>query len=157
VRVERDLEGLTLRDLSDREFLLVIRDAGGVLPTYVTAADIAEHLRLTGDHPIRSVSSRLAWMKRLGAVEREYERDTHGNIRVHAGSGKPITTQGWALSDLGFQMAIGKLTKTQEQSLERLKDGQMLVTVAWMTQRVQNDPTVGRLMDRAYRSGLGKR
>jgi hypothetical protein len=156
MRVERELEGLTLRDLSDREFLLVIRDAGGVLPVYVTAADIAEHLRLTGEHPTRSVSSRLAWMRRLGAVEREYERDSKGNIMEYS-NGKPIMLQGWALSPLGFAMAIGKLTKAQKQSFDKLDDGQMLVTVAMMTQRVQRDPTVGRLMDRAYRSGLGKR
>jgi hypothetical protein len=156
MRIERDLEGLTLRDLSDREFLLVIRDAGGVLPVYVTAVDIAEHLRLTGENPTRSVSSRLAWMKRLGAVEREYERDRHGNPLI-AANGKPITLQGWALSELGLAMAVGKLNKTTQAAFDKLNDGQMLVTVGWMTQRVQQDPTVGRLMDRAYRSGLGKR
>jgi hypothetical protein len=155
MRVERELEGLRLRDLSDREFLLVIRDAGGVLPLYVTAADISEHLRLTGEHPIRSVSSRLAWMKRIGVVEREYERDRNGNIVEH--NGKPVTLQGWALSTLGFAMAVGKLTKAQEKQFDRLEDGQMLVTVGMLTSRVQRDPVIGRLMDRAYRSGLGKR
>lgn len=138
--VDRDLEGLTLRDLSDREFLLVLRDAGAMPGVFKTSTDLAGWLRLTGDHPVRSMSSRLSWMKRLGAVEREDE-----------------SPRGWCLSEMGLQMAIGKLTKTQEQALERLKDGQMLVTVQWMTRRVQGDQTVGRLMDRAYRSGLGKR
>lgn len=157
MRIERDLEGLTLRDLNDREFLLVLRDAGAVLPLYATAADIADHLRLTGEHPHRSVSSRLAWMRRLGVVDREYERDTHGQIVMRGDGTTPVYRQGWALNALGLQMATGALTKTQEAALERLKDGQMLVTVGWLTQRVQSDPMVGRLMDRAYRSGLGKR
>jgi hypothetical protein len=139
VRVERDLEGLKLSDLSDREFLLVIRDAGAMPGVFVSAQDIADHLRLTGEHPLRSVSSRMSWMRRLGVVERDPD------------------SKGWCLSELGLQMAVGKLKKAQEEALERLQDGQMLVTVHWMTRRVQNDPTVGRMMDRAYRSGLGKR
>ncbi len=157
MRIDRELGGLTLADLSDREFLLVIRDAGGVLPVYVTSTEIADHLNLTGENPTRSISARLAWMKRLGAVEREYERNSvTGNIK-ETRDGRPVHTQGWALSDLGFQMAVGKLNKAQKASLDKLSDGQMLVTVAWVAQRVQSDAQVGRLMDRAYRSGLGKR
>lgn len=157
MRIEQELEGLTLLDLSDREFLLVVRDAGGVLPDYVTALEVATHLNLTGEYPHRSVSSRLSWLKRYGAVEREFERDGAGNIRQNR-AGKPVYTQGWALSDLGLQMAIGKLNKTQQASLDRLGDAQMLMTVRWIAQRATGSgQTVSKLMDREYRYGVGRR
>jgi hypothetical protein len=157
VRVEQELEGLTLLDLSDREFLLVVRDAGGVLPNYVTAEQVAVHLRLIGENPVRSVSARLSWLKRYGAVDREYERDHTGNIRENR-NGKPVYTQGWALSELGLQMAVGNLTKTQQASLERLGDGQMLMTMRLLSQRViASNSTVSKLMDREYRHGVGRR
>lgn len=157
MRIEQELEGLKLLDLSDREFLLVVRDAGGVLPEYVTASEIAKHLNLTGENPSRSVSSRLSWLRRFGAIEREYRRDSNGNI-VETRDGKPIYEQGWALSSLGFQMAIGKLGKQQEKALDKLGDEQMLLLTRWLSQRVVGaDPTVSKLMDREYRYGIGRR
>ena len=152
------LESLTLLDMSDREFLLAVRDAGGLAPGFVTSTEVATHLNLGGENPSRSVSSRMSWLKRWGAVEREYERDSNGNIKEHERSGKPITKQGWQLTDLGLQMAIGKLSKAQQKSLENLKEGQMLMMTRWLSQRVAgSDGSVGKLMDREYRYGVGRR
>jgi hypothetical protein len=157
VSSERELPALTLLDFSDREFLLVVRDAGGIPPNYVTAEEVATHLNLTGENPSRSVSSRLSWLKRYGAVDREHERDVYGNIRYHR-NGKAMHAQGWALTEVGLAMAIGKLNKTQQAALDKLGDGQMLMTMRWLSQRVVgSSPTVGKLMDREYRYGVGRR
>jgi hypothetical protein len=152
-----ELTGLTLLDLSDREFLLIVRDAGGAPPGWVSAADVAAHLNLTGDNPGRSVSSRLSWLKRWGAVERQHERDEAGNIRYHR-NGKVVYAQGWQLTEVGFAMAVGKLNTGTEKSLDKLTDGQMLVMTRWLSQRVKSsDLTVSKLMDREYRYGVGRR
>jgi len=154
---DEGLTSLRLLDLSDRELLLVLRDvADGV--GWATAVDIAERLGVQGDHPHRSVAVRLSWLKRYGAVEREHERDPHTGALLYTRGDKPVYTQRWKMTDIGLQMATGKLTKTQEAAFDRLKDGQMLMTMRWLSQRVvASDPTVGKLMDREYRYGTGRR
>jgi hypothetical protein len=146
---------LTLLDLSDRELLLVLRDVSDGLG-FASALDIATQLDLIGDGH-RSVSVRLSWLKRYGAVEREMERDAQGNIRTTR-AGKAVTTQRWKLTDIGLAMATGKLKAAQERVFEGLDDGQMLMATRWLTRRVQaSAPTVGKLMDREYRHGVGRR
>jgi DNA-binding transcriptional ArsR family regulator len=154
--VADQLTSLKLLDLSDRELLLVLRDVADG-EGYAAAADIAERLGLGGDHPHRSVSVRLSWLKRYGAVEREHERDAKTGALLYRGT-KPVYTQRWKMNDIGLAMATGTLTKTQESALDRLKDGQMLMTMRWLSQRVvASDPTVGKLMDREYRYGIGRK
>jgi hypothetical protein len=150
-------EHLTLLDISDREMLLIVRDLTAQSDGYVSSAEMAEHMDLIGDHPNRTVAVRLSWLARYGAVEREYVRDTTGNIRVHR-NGKLMHTQRWRLTDLGLAMATGKLTKSQQKTLDNLGDGQMLMTMRWLTQRVVgSDAQVGKLMDREYRYGVQRR
>lgn len=153
---DEGLTSLTLLDLSDRELLLILRDVadgGG----WATAVDIAERLGLQGEHPHRSVAVRLSWLKRYGAVEREHERHPETGVLLYRGE-KPVYTQRWKMTDVGLQMAAGKLTKTQQAALDRLGDPQMLMTMRWLSQRVVgSSPTVGKLMDREYRYGIGRR
>jgi hypothetical protein len=73
-------------------------------------------------------------------------------------NGKLMYTQRWRLTDLGLAMAVGKLTKTQQKTLDNLGDGQMLMTMRWLTQRVVgSNEQVGKLMDREYRYGVQRR
>jgi hypothetical protein len=144
---------LTLLDLSDRELLLVLRDVSDG-QGWATALDIAAQLDVI-EH--RSVSVRLSWLRRYGAVEREMERDASGNIRTTR-AGKTVYTQRWALTGVGLAMATGKLRAAQERAFEGLDDGQMLMATRWLTRRVQaSAPTVAKLMDREYRHGTGRR
>jgi hypothetical protein len=148
---------LTLLDLSDRELLLILRDVGDGPEGWAEAVDVAERLKIDGEPPIRSVSVRFSWLKRFGAVEREAERDEKGNIRVTRG-GKTRHTQRWRLTEIGLAMATGTLKKAQEKTFDGLSDAQMLVATRWLTKRVMgSDPTVGKLMDREYRYGVGRR
>jgi len=149
------LEHLTLLDLSDRELLLILRDvADGA--GYALANDIATRLDLMGENPGRSVAVRLSWLVRYGAVEREHLRDAAGNIRYHR-SGKVMTAQGWKLTELGVVIATGKLSKTQEKALEGMNDGSLLMATRWMAGRIaSSNGTVGKLLDRQYRNGVGR-
>jgi hypothetical protein len=148
---------LTLLDLSDRELLLIVRDVGDGPQGWASSVDVADRLRVDGEAPHRSVAVRLSWLKRYGAVERELERDEHGNIKTTR-SGKSVTTQRWRLTDVGLAMATGKLKATQERTFDGLDDGQMLIATRWLTSRVKRSaPTVAKLMDREYRYGVGRR
>jgi hypothetical protein len=147
---------LTLLDLSDRELLLLLRDAADGTG-FADARDIAARLDLTGDHPHRSVAVRLSWLVRYGAVEREHARDERGNIRYHR-NGKAMTTQRWGLTDLGLAMATGKLTKSQEKTLEAMGGGSLLMATRFLSRKIRgSDEQTGKLFDREYRHGLGRR
>ena len=151
-----DKPHLTLLDLSDRELLLVLRDVADASTGYALAADIADRLDI-GEDGRRSVSVRLSWLSRFGAVEREYRRDSQGRLETTA-AGNPVKLQGWKLTDLGFQMATGKLKKTTERSLESLNDGDTLMAMRWISRRVSAaNGTVGKMLDREYRHGVGRR
>lgn len=149
---------LTLLDLSDRELLLVLRDVADAASGYALAADIADRLDI-GEDGHRSVSCRLSWLTRYGAVEREYERDSQGQIVMTGGRNPgPKKLQGWKLTEIGFQMATGKLKKQQERMLDGLDDGTALMAMRWFTQRVvASNDTAKKLLDREYRHGVGRR
>jgi hypothetical protein len=145
-------EHLTLLDLSDREFLLVVMDASDG-DGWSDAQDIANLL----DVERRNASSRLSWLVRWGVVEREHKRDEHGNIRYHR-DGKAMHTQRWRLTPIGADMATGKLRKTQETALSGAKDAEVLMLARTLAQRQKQLPfAVGKLMTREWRSVIEHR
>ena len=144
------LKSLTIEDLSDREFLLVVLD--------VAEADgwaDSDHVRLQLDMPKRfNASSRLSWLQRFGAVEREHERDEKGNIRYRK-DGKPRYTQRWRVTEIGEALAYGTLGKRQQDQLGKLSDDQMLHVTKWLSDRARgaDNPTVTKLVAREWRYG----
>lgn len=144
-------EHLTILDLSDREFLLIVRDVSDG-DGWADAIDVADQLDLTDK---RSASSRLSWMKRYGAVEREYERDEHGQLRTSR-DGTPKHTQRWRLTELGLAMATGKLNKTTQATLERMDSGALLMTARFLSGRAAADTSAGKLVMREWRHGVGR-
>lgn len=143
------LTSLTIEDMSDREFLLVVIDqeeADGWADSLAVAKALGFEKR-------RFAATRLSWLQRFGAVEREHERDEHGNIRWHK-SGKPMHTQRWRLTEVGDALAYGTLDKRQQDRLNQFSDDQMLYITQWLTQRARAaNPTVTKLMAREWRYG----
>lgn len=137
-------DSLRLQDLSDREFLLVMHDnvdADG----WVDSLQIANVLDL---RERKIASSRLSWLARWGAVEREIEQDEHGSLR-HRRNGKPVYTQRWRLTDIGWQLATGQIRKTIENQLEKADDAQMLAITHWLATR-STAATTDKLMQREW-------
>ena len=147
------LTSLTIEDMSDREFLHVVLDVAEE-DGWSSSDDVRRKLGM----PKRfHASSRLSWLQRFGAVEREYARDEHGNIRYRK-SGAVMTTQRWRLTDIGQALAWGTLGKTQENQLGKIEDEQMLHVVHWLTNRVRGaDPTTVKLVAREWRYGSSSR
>jgi hypothetical protein len=145
------IERLTIDDYSDREFLLVLADVADP-DGWALAADIAQQLDLAHK---AIASSRLSWLRRWGAVEREHERDEHGVLR-YTRDGKPRHTQRWKLTPAGAALAHGQLRKGQQQTLDKISDEQLLVLTRYVSQRTRNDGVSARLSQREWRYGHAK-
>lgn len=143
------IDSLRIEDYSDREFLLIVADIAASEDGWADSEQVAQRMDLTTR---RLASSRLSWLRRYGAVEREHARDEHGNIRYHR-NGLPMHTQRWRLTSAGEVVAFGKLRKADETALGRLKDEQMLLVTRWLTARTTGDGTVAKLVSREWRYG----
>ena len=141
---------LTILDFSDREFLLVVRDVADA-DGWTQAEEVATMLDLKGN---RSASSRLSWLRRFGAVEREHARDETGKL-LYTGD-KPRYTQRWRLTELGEAMAMGRLNKTQQGALDKMDDGALLMTARWLAGHASGDSGAGKLVMREWRHGVGR-
>ena len=148
------MDHLRLEDMSDREVLLVMLDLGG--GDAVAPADIAEHIGIRGEHPRRAVSSRMAWLKRWGAVDKEFETDEHGNV-LRRRSGEPRTTQRYRPTQLGRDVATGALRAAQSKTLDGLTDAQMLEVTRWLTERTDGNLNTLVRREWRYRTEYAKR
>lgn len=145
-------ESLTIDDFSDREFLLIVVDAYDA-DGWADSQEVADRLDLVNR---RFASSRLSWLARFGAVEREHRRDATGNLRWRK-NGQPMWTQRWRLTAAGEALALGRLRKGDETALARLKDDQLLLVTRWLTQRSGADGTTAKLVQREWRHGHARR
>jgi hypothetical protein len=137
---------LTLLDFSDREFLLIVHESADG-----DGWTDSESVRLALDlKERRNASSRLAWLARWGAVEREEARDDHGTIRTRR-NGKIVYTQRWRLTDAGHALAFGSLRAKQQQSLDRIDDTQLLEVTRWLSQRTRNGGITTKLALREWK------
>lgn len=126
------LEHLTLLDLSDREFLLIVAEVAEA-DGWTDSLDVANRLDLINR---RLASSRLSWLARHGIVEREHKRDVNGNIYVTRG-GKTVYTQRWRLTDLGYAYAHGALKARTQQALDRVGDEALIELTRYVTDRIK--------------------
>lgn len=140
---------LTIDDLSDREFLLVLDDVADD-DGWADSGHIADQLDAAKK---QIVSSRLSWLVRWGAVVREHDRDESGNLRYWA-DGKPRYTQRWALTPEGRALAFGSLKTRQRESLDKLDETQMIEVTRWLTTRSRSSSAVAsKLIAREWRYG----
>lgn len=143
------VERLTIDDMSDREFLLVLydqRDADG----WTDSEQIAQQLDLAER---RIASTRLSWLARWGAVEREVKLDDGGEP-VYTRHGKLRYTQRWCLTSAGSALAFGALKARQQQALDGVDDTQLLELTAWLTTRSRSgSDTARKLISREWRYG----
>lgn len=146
-------ESLTLLDLSDREFLLIL-DEHGDADGWTDSLEVAQALELKHRH---SASSRLSWLSRAEhpLVEREHLRDDHGNLRYHR-DGRIRHSQRWRLTDVGHAFAYGHLKAQTRNSLDRLDDVVLLEVTQIVADRARRDPTAKWLLNRQWRYGINR-
>lgn len=146
------LDRLRIEDFSDREFLLILVDVADE-DGWADSEHIAQQMDLTER---RIASSRLSWLRRYGAVEREHEQDADGNIRYFR-DGRVRYTQRWRLTELGRAVAYGRLRKGTETALDRVDEGGLLMVARWLSERSRGDMGAAKLVQREWRYGHGRR
>jgi hypothetical protein len=146
-----ELDHLRLADLSDREVLLALMDAADG-DGFASAPDIASQLGMKGDHPQRMVSSRCAWLRRYGAVERELLWDDNGNAIMNR-KGEQRTGQRWRPTELGYALARGSLKKAQENALAGLTDEQLVLATRAIAERARgsSNASFGKMTEREWK------
>jgi hypothetical protein len=147
------LESLRLDDMSDREVLLVVRDVSATSPDgWVLAVDVADQIGVRGERRKHSVSSRLAWLRRFGAAERELLWDENSNPIMNRAGTAQRTGQRWRLTDIGLAIANGNLRRAQERAVWDLDDSQALLLTRLLAGQIQGaDSTACKLAEREWR------
>ena len=146
------LESLRVVDFSDRELLLILNDVADG-DGWAYAQDMANRINLDHEHPNRSVASRLSWLVRFGAVEREHLSDEHGNL-MWTRSGRPKYGQRWRLTPIGRTYALATLTKAERSRLAAVDGDKMLLVTKWLAEQYRQSPDAGAsLMKREWTYG----
>lgn len=142
----------TIEDYSDRELMLIIDDAAQQMQDeWVFAHQVHDRLNLEWVE-LRSVSVRLSWLVRYGAVEREHLRDQHGNL-LYTRAGNVRLGQRWRLTGTGKALAKGTLTAAQRRAFEGITEEQLLVVAREVAnkQRRTTNQVVSDLTRREWR------
>src|SRR5215471_1778606 len=145
------LEHLRLVDLSDREILLTLVEVADE-DSFAHAEEIAAKLGMKGDNAKRCVITRLSWLSRYGAVERELLYDELGVPQTTRG-GKLKLGQGWKPTEIGYSIANGQLKQNQTKMLEGLTDAQMLSVTRYVAEQARGmgNFTSSKLIEREWR------
>lgn len=149
------MNSLRLENFSDRELLLIVHDVRDD-EGWSTARDVAERIDLDHDRPWVPVSSRLGWLRRYGATEREFMWDELGNP-MYTAQGKLRYTQRWRLTEAGLAIAHGTINTRQQEQLERFKDHQLILVTRWLAgRRRTGEDVTAALVRREWKHGLAQ-
>jgi hypothetical protein len=133
-----DLTSLTLFDFSDRELLLIVAEQADKLDGFATTSEVADALGITGDHRMNSVGSRLAALRRFGAVEKD----------------RNYSVSRWTVTPMGRLMASGKIKASAQKVLDGLGPESLLLVTRHLTTRARTAETPARLVQREFRRGF---
>lgn len=142
---------LTLVDFSDRDLLGLLIDAldpdGWASSEAISNLPGLKFLREGHPRPVQCVGSRLGWLWRYGAIEREQMRDEHGTkVYIAGDKSRPKLTQRWRLTPLGEAMVKGSLTKAQQAQLEGMGMDKMLSVTRWLGRSAIHAPDLARTL-----------
>jgi hypothetical protein len=144
------LEHLRLADISDREILLTLIDIANDDPAdndgWVDGPDIAQRLGMKGERPGRCVATRMSWLQRYGAVERELLYDANGNPITNRNTGEHKRGQRWRPTEVGHAVASGAMKKSQQNALDAMDDAQLLLTARFVADAARGSSGAGAKM-----------
>ena len=106
---------LRLVDVSDIALLAVLERVGDE-EGWASSVDVAGELALDALYPARNVGSRLGWLRRYGAVERDGGR--------------------WRMTAIGHRLYAAALDGEQLSVLDRLSRDDLLAVTHWLADRM---------------------
>lgn len=129
-------ESLKLVDYSDRELLHMVEDHAND-DGWADAKELGKALGIVGKRASSCVGSRLAWLRRYGAVEAE------------AGSKR----NKWRVTQIGHTMIRGELKASTRRVLDDVPDSQILLVTREVAQRqrAKRNDVQGHLIRREWR------
>lgn len=138
-------------EYTDRELLNVIMRCAAEDGTAATS-EIAEALGVgdNGHSAVQRIAPRLSWMKRYGFIENVDPPDQGYDGRTWKG-------KLWALTDIGEQMARGRLSKAAEGALGRMDPGAQLLAMRSLTRLAATDERVANAVRREYLHNTARR
>jgi len=145
--MKRATEQLRIKDFSDREILAVIADlqngdgyakVGDLAPRLFGLSETESSLE-TLDHAARCVTSRLAWMRRYGLVEKGEE----------AGF--------WCISEWGKQLRFTPLGRALSSAITNTPEGSLLELTHQVADRMKERSVAGRAMRREFQFQVARR
>lgn len=142
---------LTLVDFADRDLLGLLIDAldddGWASSESIVNLPGLKFLREGNPRPVNCVSSRLGWLWRYGAVEREQARDENGaKLYIAGDKSRPKLTQRWRLTPLGQAMATGTLSTRERDRLDGLDPTKLLDVTRWVARSAVHGPGLARTL-----------
>ena len=136
-----DLSALTVYDFSDRELLLIVMEICEANDGFAETFQIAEALGVKSKHPKSSVGSRMAVLRRIGAVDKDPEAPSYKTSR-------------WMVTTRGAAIANGRLRATTERTIENMDEGQLLLLTRHLTRRYQGaNGTASQMLRREWMTG----
>ena len=133
-------DSLKLVDFLDEEFLALVVDNADY-EGWASSQTIAESIQIS----TKNVGSRLSWMRRYGAVE----RDTRPGSR----------TQGfWRLTQRGEALVHARFSKGQQTAISSVRDEQLLTLMAELSDRYEAvDGVTANLVRRRFSAAAQRR
>ena len=130
---------LTLYEYSDRELLhLMLDESDG--DGWISSRDLAKVVGINAKHPAQHVGTRLGWMRKYGAVERQ--------------AANPL----WRPTAMGRALALGELKPRERDMIEGLDPDQLLTLTNTLTKRYSRvGDTAAHLMRREWLYGTSGR
>jgi hypothetical protein len=127
------LSRASLYDFRDLDLMIKLADAANGDHHEVSAQELAEEL---GFDEARTISTRLAWMKRYGMLTYSDER--------HA----------WSLTRGGERVVEAKLRAAQERTITAVPDESLVTVMSHVTSRYRlGDPMIAQMLRREFLFG----
>lgn len=133
----------TIERMKDREILFAVEELADERGL-VNAEDLAQEIGIDGDHPAQKISSRLAWMVRMGILYVD-KRETDGNGRNLYG----LTDEGFAA------IHPKKLSRAAQEVLDNLDPSQKMEVTEKVAGALRKGPrATAHLSRRAWTNGV---
>jgi len=123
---------LKLSDYSDRELMIIVDEVADENGGWGSSLDIAKALGMTAETRTNSVGSRLAALRRFGAVDKRHD----------------VSPSEWSLTPIGKTLAFGQPSQARLNLVDSSTPADLLLLTRTLAVRGHTQPEVTRKLVR---------